>query len=135
MIESNQVIYFKDDTSTSQGLREVVFKEHLVFIPVPIASAPISSLIVDQHLVATTNDEPIENVDLIALYVDLIALDVDLVALDVVMNIPLRRSERARRASISDDYIVYLQDHEYDVGYVSYSTTYKEAIAIPQSNF
>ena len=101
MIESNRAIYFEDDIGASQGLREIVFKEHLVFIPMPIASTPISSLVVDQHPVATNDDEPIENVDL--------------VTLDIVME-PMRRLERARRLAISNDYIVYLQDHEYDVG-------------------
>ena len=47
MIESNQAIYFKDDIGTSQGLREIVFKEHLVFIPMPIAFTSISSPVVD----------------------------------------------------------------------------------------
>ena len=61
----------------------------------------ISSLIVDQHLVATPDNEPIEDVDPVT-------PNVDLVALDVVMDIPLRRSARARRPKISDDYIVYL---------------------------
>ena len=51
------------------------------------------------------------------------------------MDIPLRRSERACRPIISNDYIVYLQEHEYDVGDVSNPTTYKEAIVSPQSNF
>ena len=51
------------------------------------------------------------------------------------MDIPLRRSERARRPSISYDYIIYLQEYEYDVGDVSNPTTYKEAITTPQSNF
>ena len=46
----------------------------------PIASAPISSPIVDQHPVATTDIEPIEDVDPIA-------PDVNIVALDVVMSI------------------------------------------------
>ena len=105
-----------------------MFKEHLVFIPMPIASAPISSPVVDQHLVATTDDEPIEDVNPIA-------LKVDLVALDVAMDIPLRRLEMARRLAILDDYFVYLQEHEYDVGDVSNPTTYKEAIVSPQSNF
>ena len=67
----------------------------------PTASAPISSLVVDQHPVATTDDEPIEDVDPVA-------PDVDLLALDVVMDITLRRSERVFRPTISDDYIVYL---------------------------
>ena len=123
-VESNRVIYFDDDIRTSQGPREIMFKEHPVFILVPIASAHISILVVDQYLVATTDDEPIEDVNPIA-------LDVDLVASNVVMDIPLRRSERARRPVISDDYIVYLQEYEYDVGYVSDPTTYKEAIVSP----
>ena len=91
----------------------------------PIDFAPISSLVVDQHLVATTDDEPIENVDLVA-------PDVNIVVSDVVINIPLRRSEKAHRLTIPDDYIIYLQEHEYDVGDVSDSTTYKEAIVSPQ---
>ena len=102
-----------------------MLKEHPVFILVPIAYAPISSSIVDQHLVATTNDEPIEDVDPET-------PDVDIVAPNVVMNIPLRRSERAHRLAISNDYNVYLEEHEYDVGDVSDPTTYKEAIVSPQ---
>ena len=47
-----------------------MFKEHSVFILVPIASAPISSLVVNQHPIASY---------------------VDPVALDVAMDIPLRR--------------------------------------------
>ena len=39
------------------------------------------------------------------------------------------------RLTISDDYIVYLQKHEYDVGDVSDLTTYKEAIVSPRSDF
>ena len=126
VIESNRAIYFDDDTSTCQGPREIVFKEHLVFIHMSIASSPISSSVVDQHLVATTDNEPIEDVDLVAPYVDLVAPY-------VVIDIPLRRLERARRPAILDDYIVYLQ--EYYVGDVSGLTTYKEVIVSPQSNF
>ena len=48
-----------------------------------------------------------------------------IIAVDVVMDIPLRSSERAHRPAISYDYTVYLQEHEYDVGDVSYPTTYK----------
>ena len=51
------------------------------------------------------------------------------------MDIPLRRLERAHRPAILDDYIVYLKEHEYDVGDVSDPTTYKEVIVSPQSNF
>ena len=128
VIESDRAIYFEDNTGTSQGLREIVFKEHQVFIHVPIVSTIISSPVVDQHPVATTTDEPIEDVDPIAPVVDLVAPD-------VVMDIPLRRSKRARRLAISDDYIVYLQEHEYYVGDVSYLTTYKKPLLVLNPTF
>ncbi|KAL6348287.1 hypothetical protein AAG906_005584 [Vitis piasezkii] len=32
------------------------------------------------------------------------------------VQVPLRRSTRERRSTISDDYIVYLQEHEFDMG-------------------
>ena len=31
---------------------------------------------------------------------------------------PLRRSIRERRSAIPDDYVVYLQEHEFDIGIV-----------------
>ena len=100
VIELDRAIYFEDDTGTSQGPRDI-FQEHPIFIPVPIASALISRPLVNQHLVATIDDEPIKDVDPIT-------LNVDLIALDVVMDIPLRRSKRALRLAILDDCIVYL---------------------------
>ena len=66
VIELNRTIYFEDDTGTSQGLRKIVFKEHPIFILMPIASAPISNLVIYQHLVAIIDNEPIENVNLVA---------------------------------------------------------------------
>ena len=67
VIELDRAIYFEDDIGTSQGPREIVFKEHLVFIPVPIAPTPISSRVADQHLITTLDNEPIEEVNLEAL--------------------------------------------------------------------
>ena len=81
-------------------------------------SALISSPVVDQHPIATTNDESIEDVDPVAPVIDPIALD-------VAMDIPLRRLERAHMPAVLDDYIVYLQEHEYEVGDVSDLTIYK----------
>ena len=40
-----------------------MFKEHLAFILVSIASAPISSPVVYQHLIATYDNEPVEEVN------------------------------------------------------------------------
>ena len=69
-----------------------MFKEHLVFISVHIAFVPINGPVVDQHPVATPDNNSIE--------------EIDLKALDVVMDIPLMRSDRVRRLTILDDYIV-----------------------------
>ncbi|WKA10259.1 hypothetical protein VitviT2T_027839 [Vitis vinifera] len=44
----------------------------------------------------------------------------------VVDEVPLRRSQRVCRPAISDDYMVYLQEHEYD-GYDAFDpVTYQE---------
>ena len=128
MIELDRAIYFEDCTVTSLGLREIVFKEHLAFILMSIASTPISSPVVDQHPVATIDDEPIEDVYSIAPYVNIVAPN-------VVIDISLRRLEWEHRLEISYDYIVYLHEHKYDASDVSNPTTYKEAIVIPHSNF
>ena len=98
-----------------------MFNEHPVFIPVPIASALISSLIVDQHPVAALDNEPIEQVNP--------------EASNVVMDIPLRRLKRSCRPAISNDCIVYLQEHEYDMGDVLDMNPYRESMVNPQSNF
>ena len=50
-----------------------MFKERPVFIPMPISSTLIPSHVIGQHLVATPDNEPIEEVDL---------------SLNVVMDIP-----------------------------------------------
>ena len=41
-----------------------MFKEYPVFIPALITSTLISNHVVDQHPIAITNDEPIEDVDI-----------------------------------------------------------------------
>ena len=47
VIELDRAIYFENDTGISQGSREIVIKEHPVFILVTIAYASISSPIVN----------------------------------------------------------------------------------------
>lgn len=47
---------------------------------------------------------------------------------------PLRRSQRNWRSSISDDYIVYLQEHEFDVGISSDPISFDEAIKSSQTS-
>ena len=60
-------------------------------------------------------------------------LDVD-IPIDgtIVDGILLRISQRVLRPAISDDYMVYLQEHEYDGYDASDPVTYQEAIHCPQ---
>ena len=47
MIEFDRAIYLEDDTSTSQGAIEIMFKERPICIPMPIASVSIIGIVVD----------------------------------------------------------------------------------------
>ncbi|RVW35626.1 Copia protein [Vitis vinifera] len=49
----------------------------------------------------------------------------------VVDGVPLRRSQRVRKSTISNDYMIYLQEHEYDGYDASDPITYQEAIHCP----
>ena len=41
VIESDRAIYFEDEFGSSQGSREIMFREELVYVPVPAACASI----------------------------------------------------------------------------------------------
>ena len=45
-----------------------------------------------------------------------------------------RRSTRTRKSAIPDDYVVYLGEHDFDIGSVSDPMTYKDAVTYPQSS-
>jgi hypothetical protein len=42
-------------------------------------------------------------------------------------DVCLRRSQRTRRPAVSDDYVVYLQEHEFSVAMSVDPTTFQEA--------
>ena len=76
-------------------------KEHVV-IPFPTSHVPDVDVPIFQQ--PTTNQGE---------YCDQVELDI-LVDGTVVDRILLRISQRVRRPAISDDYMIYLQEHEYD---------------------
>ena len=45
-----------------------------------------------------------------------------------------RRSTRTRKSAIPDDYVVYIGEHDFDIGPVSDPMTYKDAVTCPQSS-
>ena len=46
----------------------------------------------------------------------------------------LRRSQRERRPAISDDYVVYLQESDYDIGTSKDSVSFSQAISCSDSD-
>ena len=47
---------------------------------------------------------------------------------------PLRRSRRSRKSAISDDFIVHLQESDFDVGLGNDPVSYSPAISSDESN-
>ena len=45
-----------------------------------------------------------------------------------------RRSTRTKKSAIPDDYVVYLGEHDFDIGPVSDPITYKDVVTCPQSS-
>ncbi|RVW78353.1 Retrovirus-related Pol polyprotein from transposon TNT 1-94 [Vitis vinifera] len=122
IIESNKVVYFEDEVNAYPNFlpREIPFGEEHVVIPFPTSHVPNMDVPIIQQP-ATNQGEHGDQVEF-GLPVD----DTD------VNEVPLRRSQRVRRPAISDDYMVYLQEHEYD-GYDAFDpVTYQEAIHCPQ---
>ncbi|KAL6333654.1 hypothetical protein AAG906_028839 [Vitis piasezkii] len=122
IIESDRVIYFEDKVNIDPNFvpREIPFGEkhvvilfpasHVLNVDVPIVQQP-----------ATNQGEHGDQVESGILVGD-----------TIVDGIPLRISKRVRRPAISNDYMIYLQEHEYD-GYDAFDpVTYQETIHCPQ---
>ncbi|RVX10693.1 Retrovirus-related Pol polyprotein from transposon TNT 1-94 [Vitis vinifera] len=122
IIESDRVIYFEDKVNIDPNFvpREIPLGEkhvvilfptsHFLNVDVPIVQQP-----------ATNQGEHGDQVESGILVGD-----------TVVDGIPLRISQRVRRSAISDDYMIYLQEHEYDGYDASDPVTYQESIHCPQ---
>ncbi|RVW81965.1 Retrovirus-related Pol polyprotein from transposon TNT 1-94 [Vitis vinifera] len=83
------------------GSRDTFWRKHVV-IPFPTSHVPNMDVPIVQQP-ATNQGEHGDQVES------------DLPVDDTVVNeVPLRISQRVRRPAISDDYMVYLQEHEYD---------------------
>ena len=104
IIQSDRVVYFEDEVNVDPNFmpHEIPFGEEHVIIPFPTSHVlDVDVPIIQQP--ATNQGE----------HGDQMEPDI-LVDGTVVDEIPLRRSQRVRRPIISDDYMIYFQEHEYD---------------------
>ncbi|RVW30669.1 Retrovirus-related Pol polyprotein from transposon TNT 1-94 [Vitis vinifera] len=117
--ETGNAKFIEDvELSGREPLRKVVFEEEFVNIPI----------IVTGHGHIMFNDT-IQNVQSITGIQDTpeippaqvmepiqVHQEVTQQPQEPQVQVPLRRSTRERRSTISDDYVVYLQEHEFDMG-------------------
>lgn len=121
VIEYDRAVYLEDDFFSSQEPREIIFREECVIIHIPVFDTPVVCPTIDGGQVVT-HDVPMN-------HAVQEVLDTD------GADILLRRLQKVHRPTIPNYYIVYLQEHEYDISDASYLVTYQEAIISSQSSF
>ena len=101
-----------------ESLRKVVFEEESVSIPIITIGLghilfydtiqnvqPITEIVDTLEILPTQVMEPIQVHEEVTQQIQ-----------EPQVQMPLRRSTRERRNTISDNYVVYLQEHEFDMG-------------------
>ena len=108
IVESKSAVFLEGDS-----VNEVVqpsrfaFEEERVVIPVPPSQESTVSLPLAEHV-----DEAIPIV----------------IEAQPIDDEVLRRSQRSRKPAISNAYMVYLQEHEFDISVVDDPSSYSQAI-------
>ncbi|KAH9714963.1 Integrase catalytic domain-containing protein [Citrus sinensis] len=120
IIESDRAIYFEDDhNGGSSEPRSLTLREERVVLPIP--SFPTSAMGLPHIDDSSVDPELHHNME-------------PMIVEDDGTDVPLRRSERIRRPAISDDYVVYLQEHDFDADSSSDPITFQEAISCSESS-
>ncbi|KAH9737203.1 Integrase catalytic domain-containing protein [Citrus sinensis] len=120
IIESDRAIYFEDDhNGGSSEPRSLTLREERVVLPIP--SFPTSAMGLPHIDDFSVDPELHHNME-------------PMIVEDDGTDVPLRRSERIRRPAISDDYVVYLQEHDFDADSSSDPITFQEAISCSESS-
>ncbi|KAH9669148.1 retrovirus-related pol polyprotein from transposon TNT 1-94-like protein [Citrus sinensis] len=119
IIESDRAIYFEDDhNSVSFEPRSLTLREERVVLPIPSFPTSATGL---PHIDDSSVDPELHH-DMEPMIIE-----------DDGTDVPLRRSERIRRPAISDDYVVYLQEHDFDADSSYDPITFQEAISCSES--
>ncbi|TXG72091.1 hypothetical protein EZV62_000670 [Acer yangbiense] len=91
-------------------VRNIVFEEEFISLPIAIDNDQVSV----PDIVRNANPEYQDNVEELLVQNDEIIPEVQIQ--QPQEDMPLRRSTRERRNAIPDDYVVFLQEHEGDIG-------------------
>ena len=114
IFETGNARFFEDvEFAGGDKVRDIVFQEEYVDIPTDLINIdPISSIDIYQEPIPEQGDEiepPVQE----AIPEEAIPEEQTLPPQEPM---PLRRSTRERRSAIPDDYVVFLQEHEVDIG-------------------
>lgn len=110
IVESGKARFIENGKiNGSTELRKVEIQEVRVQVPLPVTSFKVVVLKVVEHI----NDFQEQQINNLVPHNKVV--NNELVAIEA-QEIALRRSQRQRRSAISDDYMVYLQESEFDSG-------------------
>ena len=113
--ETGNVKFIEDvELSGREPLRNVVFEEE--FVSIPIITTGHGHIMFDDTIQSVQPITEIEDTPEIPPTVMEPVQVHEEVTQQPQVQVPLRRSTRERRSTISDDYVVYLQEHEFDMG-------------------
>ncbi|RVX07895.1 Retrovirus-related Pol polyprotein from transposon TNT 1-94 [Vitis vinifera] len=119
LFETGNAKFIEDvELSGRESLRNVVFKEK--YVNIPIITTGHGHIIFDDTIQNVQSITGIQDTPEIppAQVMEPIQVhqEVTQQPQEPQVQVPLRRSTRERRSTISDDYVVYLQEHEFDMG-------------------
>ncbi|RZB63650.1 GDSL esterase/lipase isoform C [Glycine soja] len=111
-----EIDYIESQPSTSERLVVVQRddEQHMIDIPQTIANNPVDQV---DHQIPENDEQPVEQHDP-----------------QENVDITLRRYTRVRKSAIPSDYIVYLQESDYNIGVKNDLETFDQAMSCKKSN-
>ena len=128
IIETGNAKFIEEgEVSGSIKEREVIIQEVRVQIPIPrVHNIPVVPNVVIAPVIdpinnneQQVNDQPTEQP-----HNETITDE----TFEAPQEVPLRRSQRERRSAIPDDYVVYLQETEFNIGDINDPVSYEKAV-------
>ena len=141
IVETGNAKFIENDNiSGSDEPRKVELKEVTVqdspitssqfVVPVRQITLPGVTQIVHPATNEQSNDLPEQQINDQPLHDEVISEPTN----DIPTEVALRRSQRQRRSAISDDYMVYLQESDFDIGIDKDPVSFSQAINSPNSS-
>ncbi|CAJ2662215.1 unnamed protein product [Trifolium pratense] len=128
VIESDRAVFFENDLESGVSTpRPVTLKEDRTFLPMPVVSLPTDIMFPNVQNIPNTQEDVVLAPAINEGETEHIS-EQNVEHNNAAETIALRRSQRARKSTASNDY-VYLQEHEFDFHADNDPSTFHEAIS------